>query len=191
MKDFAPYKLNILFDKDGDSGGGDPADPPGDPNPKDPPEDPKGDPKDPPKMVPYDRFKEVNDRLKGLEAAEAERIETAKKAKQKKLEEDNEFKKLYEDTLNEYESFKKENLRVKIAYKKGLPEEAINRMVGETEEELEEDADKLLEILNVNKSNNGIPPRNRHGTPKVTDYKNMTPEEIRKNKHEIISGFRE
>ena len=189
MKDFELYKLNILFEKDGDGGGGDPApkDPPDDGNPKDPPED--GDPKDPPKMIPYERFSEVNKKLRDLEAAEEKRIADEKAKKQKKLEDEKEFKTLYEDTVAEFDDFKKENLRIKVAYKKGLPEEAINRLVGETEEELEADAEKLLEILNV-EPKKGVPPRNRKGNPKVLDVKSMTPEEIRKNKSELISGIR-
>jgi len=189
MKDFELYKLNILFEKDGDGGGGDPEpkDPPGDGNPKDPPED--GDPKDPPKMIPYERFHEVNSKLRDLEATEEKRLADEKAKKNKKLVEENEFKKLYEDTVTEFDDFKKSTLRTQVAYEKGLPPEMVNRLVGETQEELEADAENLLEIIKVDPKK-GIPPRNKKGSPKGFDVKNMTPEEIRKNRDDIISGFR-
>jgi len=185
MKDFAPYKLNILYDQDPDPSG-DPKDPPAD-DPKDPPDN--GDPKDPPKMIPYDRFQEVNKKLRDLEAAEEKRIADEKKARNKKLEDENEFKALYETTITEFEEYKKENLRLKVAYEKGLPSEMVNRLVGETEEELAADAENLLDLIKIDPKK-GIPPRGKQGGPKGFDLKNMTPEEVRKNKNELITGFR-
>lgn len=45
-----------------------------------------------------------------------------------------------------------ENLRIRIGAKHGLPEELINRLQGDTEEEILADAEKLLDLVSVRKA---------------------------------------
>jgi hypothetical protein len=80
-------------------------DPPEGGNGGDPPETPpKGDPpadqpakKDPPAAVPYDRFKEVNDRAKAAEEKLKAKEKAEEEAKLKKLEADGELKQVNEE----------------------------------------------------------------------------------------------
>lgn len=176
-------KLNILFDTDPASGGGDPTKP--DPVKPDPakPDPQKPDPE--PKTVPYDRFKEVND-AKLTAEAELQKIKDAQKAAdEKKLQEENKWKELYETKDKEVKAKELENLRLRVATEKGVPVNLIDRLVGATKEELEADADKLLEF--VKPGSPGNPPHNKGGSTTRLDIKTMTPEEIRKNAEALFN----
>ena len=175
-------KLNILFDAD-PAPGGDPKTPdPKTPDPKVP--DPA--PKDPdPKTVPYDRFKEVND---GKTAAEKElqKIKDAQtKASEDSLKEQNKWKELFEKRDAEAKVKETENLRLRVATKKGLPADLIDRLKGETEQELEADAEKLLEF--VKPGSPGNPPHNRGGGTTRLDINSMSVDEIRKNSEALFN----
>ena len=178
-------KLNILFDAD-PAPGGDPAKP--DPVKPDPvkPDPQKPDPD--PKTVPYDRFKEVNDAKTEAEK-ELQRIKDGQtKAAEDALKEQNKWKELFEKRDAEAKVKETENLRLRVATKKGLPADLIDRLKGETEQELEADAEKLLEF--VKPGSPGNPPHNRGGGTTRLDINSMTPEEIRKNANALIEQGR-
>lgn len=82
-----------------------------------------------------------------LEKAEArlKKYEDANKSEKDRLEES---KKAAEDRASKAEA---ELLRVRVAVKKNLPSELAERLRGDTEEELEEDAERLSELVKPGK----------------------------------------
>lgn len=169
-------RKGFYFDEDPGKGGGDP--PPVTPDPA------KPDPNDP-KTIPYERFKEVNDKAKALEDQLRAITDAQKKADEDKLKEENKWKDLYEKTEKEKSEKEKELLRLRVASKKGLPADLTDRLRGETEQELEADADKLLAFVDLSKSP-GVPPKKPGGANIPLDIKTMTPEEIRKNAADLM-----
>ena len=124
-----------------------------------------------PGPVPYARFKEINDEAKTLkqrlDAFEAEQ----KTAKEKELVEQKKWQDLYENTTKELATEKQNNLRLKVASSKGLPIELVDRLRGETEEEITKDADGLLSLLKVDTTKrSGIPPIKGNGDPLKFDF---------------------
>ena len=154
-----------------------PADPPPAPTPALPPPAP---PADPPGPVPYDRFKEVNDQLKALQAKQA-KIEAAQKAADDKLAADKgEWEKLAKQHEAELKAERTARLRLEVAGRKGIPVDLVDRLKGETAEDMEKDADSLLAFLKPQGPPGVPPPAKRPGAPVETDLSKMTPEEIRK-----------
>lgn len=138
-----------------------------------------------PKTVPYERFKEVNDKANDLEKR-LKAIEDEKKAADEKALKDKEdFKTLYEQEQAKNKAKESELLRLRVAQKKGLPADLVDRLKGETEQELEADADKLLTFVDTSKSP-GNPPRKPGGSPTILNAADMTPEEIRKNADKLM-----
>lgn len=80
-----------------------------------------------------------NYRLKAKEleplAAKAKELEDAKKTEEQRL----------QDRIAELEPSAKEAAKLRVALRKGLTEVQARRLVGDTEEDLEKDADELLE----------------------------------------------
>lgn len=173
----------FYFDNEpGGAGAPPPADPPKDP-PKEPPQSPPKEPE--PKTIPYDRFKEVND-LKIKAEEELQKIKDGQKAAdEKKLQDENKWKELYEKEKTEKASKELELLRLRVAAEKGVPADLVDRLVGATKEELEADADKLLTF--VKPGSPGIPPHNKGGGATRLDIKTMSPEEIRKNSEALFN----
>ncbi len=169
----------------GGGSGGTP--PPGNPPGGDPPpgSGTPGSSQGEPGPVPYDRFKEVNEKL---HTTEAERDSLKKKLDEidsEKAKEQGKWKELYEKTDGELKTERLEKLRLKVAAKKKLPPEMAERLKGDTEEEMEKDADQMLQFLKP-QSGPGVPPPSRGGGATQFDLKNMSPEEIRKNKDKIL-----
>lgn len=107
---------------------------------------------EPPKEVapvPYARFQEVNTKAKELEARLAGIEAKEKEANEKALAEQNKWQELYQNTQKELATEKKNNLRLKVASSKGLPIELVERLRGETEEEITTDAEGLLALLRI------------------------------------------
>jgi hypothetical protein len=79
-----------------------------------------------------------------------------------------------------------ENLRLRVAVEKKLPGELIDRLRGEDREEIEADADKLLQLVAKTNGSRGSDTdqgaRGNGGARQVTEseLKNMSPEEIDK-----------
>jgi len=108
---------------------------------------------------------EVNRRLaaarrdgeeKGKNKAKEEAEQQTDAERQKQLEENQEYKPLYEqlkakleDAENKAKAVEKANLALEVALEKKLPNPqlAAKRLIGETREELMEDADALLKVL--------------------------------------------
>lgn len=177
------FQKGFYFDTDSDSGGGNPPTTPSTPPITDPPkESPK---ESEPKSVPYDRFREVIEKANSLEKKLKE-IEDQKKADDEKALKDKEdFKTLYEQEQEKNKAKDGEVLRLRVAQKKGLPADLVDRLKGETEQELEADADKLLAFIDTGKSP-GNPPRKSGGVPTLLNTKDMTPDEIRKNSDKLL-----
>lgn len=178
---FLPYPF---FHPDDPPAGDDPPqDPPQDPPAgDDPPQDP---PQDPPGPVPYDRFQEVNRARKKAEADLAKLREDEKKRREKELAEQNKWKELAEEREQELATERRRNLRLQVASQKGIPPDLFDRLQGETQAEMEADADRLLKFLKPS-SGPGVPPPPRGGQPDKLELKGMSPEEIRKKQDDIL-----
>jgi len=183
--DFTRSNNRIFFAPDDPPAGGDKPDQKTDTKPE-----PKSDPEPQAQTVPYDRFKEVNEEKKILEQKLADIEKKQKDADETALKDQNKFKELYEQKEKELAETKKETLRLKVAARKNLPVELIDRLKGETEEELEADADKLLEFVTVDEQGHGVPPRKKGSQPLTLDVHKMTPQEIRDNASKIIDQNR-
>jgi hypothetical protein len=72
---------------------------------------------------------------------EYDRLVEASKSDQERLEE------RAAKSASKAETLEAENLRLKVAYAKGLPPELIGRLQGSTQKELEADADTLLDLV--------------------------------------------
>lgn len=141
-----------------------------------------------PEAIPYDRFKEVleernqmKDRLAALEAKQ-------KQADEERLKEENKYKELYEQREKELQQERAERMRLTVATSKGLPPELAARLRGETQEELEADADSLLALMKP--ASKGVPVTTSGGKVARLDIKNMSPEEIRANKEKLLQQER-
>ncbi len=123
---------------------------------------------DPDKPVPYERFREVisdNQELKvELRKLQAwrERLELEEQRKRREQEEqsksqkmaEGQWKDLYNETQRELEEARRDAeqarlsaMRAKVGSKVGLPAYFIDRLMGETEEEMELDAQRIFEFL--------------------------------------------
>ena len=168
-------RKGFYFDEDPNPGGGDP--PPVTPDPVKP--DPTLE-----KAIPYERFREVNEEKKKLEDRLKAIEDAQKKADEDKLKEENKWKDLYEKTEKEKAEKEKELLRLRVASKKDLPGDLVEFLKGETEQELEASADKLLTYAKTGSP--GVPPRKPGGANTPLDIKTMTPAEIRDKAPELM-----
>ena len=131
-----------------------------------PKEEPKEAPKEESKEEPFDEerakakiaktnseAKGLRDRLKVAEAAEAE-LKSIKDANKSDIDKANEKSKSLEDKVTKAET---DVLRLRVALRKGLTETQSKRLIGSTEEDLEADADELLESFQPATSDKGSP----------------------------------
>ena len=132
----------------------------------------------PPANVPYERFKEVNEKYKSLETQLKEMQSKQKAAEDERLKEQGDYKKLFEDLQTKYTTEQKTNMKLKLASSKGLPVDLINRVQGETEEEIGKDIDSLLAFMKK-ETPQGVPPPPRGGSSTNFDFANATPAQIR------------
>lgn len=126
-----------------------------------------------PGPIPYERFKEVNDRLRQLEQQLS-----AREAEQGK------FKELLEAREKDLAELRAAQLRSKVAAATGLPAELAERLRGATEAELAADAQALVKLLGAQaaaaKSGAlGVPPAGGAGAGRI-DTTTMSPADIRK-----------
>jgi hypothetical protein len=153
-----------------------------------PPTPPATDP--PPGPVPYDRFKTVNDRATEAERKLKEIQDNQAKADNDKLVAEKKWEDLYNGEKTKLAAKETEFLRLKILTSKILPDDAkdhlslMDRLRGNTEEEITTDADALLALVKpVGKGGNGgggTPGTRGSGTPPVVDYSKETdPKKIR------------
>lgn len=120
----------------------------------------------------HPRFKELNDRAQSAEKRLQELTAAEAKQKEDALKEQNKFKELYEGLQKELEATKKANLRLKVATSKSLPAELVDRLRGETEDELTADADSLLSMFAkpAEDKRQGVPPPPRGGQNTKFDF---------------------
>ena len=132
-----------------------------------------------PGPVPYERFKSVNDELKALKGT-VEKMQAAQKAAaDKEAADQGKWRELAEKRESELKAERQARTRLEVAAKKGIPSDLAARLQGETAEEMEKDADLLLQHLKP-ATGPGVPPAGRGGTPATVDVANMTAAEIRK-----------
>jgi hypothetical protein len=155
----------------------DPPAPAGDPPPPAPPA-PAPDPA--PGPVPYERFREVNEALKAAEKRLSKIEADQKAAAEKQAAEQGKWQQLAEQREAELKAEKLGRLRLEVAAKKGIPVDLVDRINGESAEEMEKDADSLLGFLKPKEGPGVPPPLGKGGGPTALDFKKMTPEEIRK-----------
>jgi len=181
--------MGVYFDTDEGAGGG--VSEPDDAPKTEVTEDHSDTSDDMPGPVPYDRFKEVvgenkglKDRLNALEKSERER-------KEKQAEAEGKYKDLYEQERARNDQLEHHSLINQVALEKGLPANLADRLKGGNREELEADADKLLEFVPEDRRREvpGVPrPNSNRSSKKVFDLENMTPEEIRVSRADILSS---
>lgn len=133
-----------------------------------------------PGPVPYERFREVNEQLKQLKAAQEKADAAAKASKEKELAEQQKWQQLYEQRESELKAERTRNLKMQVALAKGLPADLIDRLQGDDAESIGKDADTLLQFIKPAAAP-GVPPAGRNSKPARLDLSNMSPEEIRKN----------
>ncbi len=165
----------------GGSGGGDP-----DPDEKPKPEAKEELKDEAPKPVPYDRFKEVVDANKELAQSVKALQEADKKRAEKEAEEEGKFKELYETEKVSRESLEATMLRKDVALEKELPADLVERLKGETREELETDADQLLELLVPKEGKGAGRGSSKKSQHEALDITSMTPAEIREKSSELL-----
>ncbi len=155
----------------------------------------------------HPRFKALNERATEAEAGLKARDDAKTAAEKKALEDQNKFKELYETEVKSHDETKgtlatrdQDALRVKIGSELGLSPELASRLVGEDEEAIRQDGEKLAETLGIEqdeetqrlRKERGIPPHNRKKSKKeVFDLNDMTPEEIRNKRDEIWKAGQE
>ena len=105
-------------------------------------------------MIPKSRFDEVNQQLKELKKAQEAAAKAQAQQEQAIAEEQGKFQELYRKAQAELEqaqakaaAAEKAQLRAMIAAKTQLPEALIDRLRGDTAEELEADAKFLLDLI--------------------------------------------
>lgn len=126
-------------------------------DPKDPADDPKDDPKDPadPPKKPEDDLgdagkKAIDAERKARAAAEKRAKELEAKVKEFEDKDKSESEKATEARTKaekERDEAVREALRLNVAFEKGLTPAQAKRLSGSTKEELEADADELLELF--------------------------------------------
>lgn len=143
-----------------------------------------------PGPVPYERFKEVNERAKAMENRLAQIEADAKERQEKELVEQQKWQELAQAREQELKQLQSEQMRMRVASAKNLPLDLADRLRGDTEDEIAEDADRLLSFIQANQpqpqSGPGVPPASRNGKATQLDITKMTPEEIRQNKQALL-----
>jgi len=141
--------------------------------------DPADKPKPPPGPVPYERFKEVNEQAKALQAQLAAIEKQRKEAEEAQLKEQEKWKELAEKREQELAVERANRQRLEIATRKGLPVDLATRLQGETPEEIEADAERLLGFMKP-ATGPGVPPPAKGGAPTAPELTKMSPAQIRK-----------
>jgi hypothetical protein len=136
-----------------------------------------------PAAVPYERFKEVNEKYKSLETKLQEIEKSQKAADEARLKEQGDYKKLYEDLQAQLNTEKVTNMKLKQASSKGLPIDLVNRVQGNTEEEIAQDIDNLISFMKKETPATGgvNPPPKGGSSTGAFDFANATPQQVREH----------
>lgn len=107
-----------------------------------------------PVMIPKERFDEVNTKLRAIEKAAAQAAKDASEREAQQLAEQGKFKELYETAQRDLQQAQTAakaaelaRLKTEVAHKHQLPAALIDRLRGETAEELDADAALLLSVI--------------------------------------------
>lgn len=148
-----------------------PQEPQPEPEPAPEPSEPRQLPDDHPLVKALDTIKqernELRDKVNGFEDAQ--------KTEQERLTEKN------ESLSQQLTATEKDAARLRVALRKGLTETQAKRLVGDTEEELEEDADELLASFRTEEDRGGVKrsPQEKLKTGATSDVEGtQTPEEL-------------
>jgi hypothetical protein len=160
--------------------------------------------------IPYERFKEVNDKLaatvaeladakKLLESAAVDRAALAKAKEDltrvtQEISEKNLLLEKGKITASELETSvialktaNRDMLRLRVAVKHGLPLDLADRLNGDDEAALSVDAVKVAAFLKP--LTPGVPPPTNGGTPAAPlNIKEMTPGQIRENESKLLAA---
>lgn len=154
----------------------------------DPPEPPKGLPDDP--AILKDELEKVRREAARYRTERNELRPLADKAREADEATKTEIQKLTEAAAKataEAEASRLELSRLRVATSKGLPPELASRLQGATDEEMAEDADRLLAVVKPAEPPQPPPPGDADGGPRGTpqpgqltraDLSGMTPEQI-------------
>ncbi len=147
--------------------------------PNDPPKENEVFPTSWEQIFQHPRFRELNTAKQAAEQRLKEIEVKEKEARDKSLADENKWKELYEGTQKELSAEKLGSLRLRVATSKGLPLELVDRLRGESEEEIAKDADGLLALVKEPQSH-GLPAHRRSGEPAKFDFMTETdPAKIR------------
>lgn len=158
--------------RDEGAGGGEP--------PKAPPPEPKGDQGGNEQMVPKQRFDEINGELKEIKGQYEKMLAAQKQREEEDLKKREEWKTIAETREKELTASQVENMRLRVAMEKGLPSDLVDRLQGNTLEDISADAEKLLPLIAPEKRKSTVPPLKTGGEHQpVFDLKGKSPKEIR------------
>lgn len=142
--------------------------------------------------VPYERFKEVNDQRKALEAklaevtGQLEQLQTSQLDDVERIQQEMEqLRNQFQQSQAELESERLASLRLQIAGEKGLPVALANRIQGTTPEEIAADVETLLPLLKPATPGNPPPPPRQPPQPQFTQAQLNDPAFVRENKATI------
>lgn len=174
------FRKGWYFQKSDDPPSGPPAD-----SPAAPPANGNKPPESWDEVFQHPRFKELNDKKKAAEDELARIAANKAKADEDALKEQNKWKELYEAETTKHKETQVGLLRLKTLTSKILPDDSkdllslIDRLKGDTEEEIAKDADGLLALM-VKPAGKGLP-RSRGGSgPGEIDFSKETdPAKIR------------
>lgn len=139
-----------------------------------------------PGPVPYERFREVNQKATALEQRLAAIEAADKKRKEAELSEAEKWQKTAAEREQELTQARLDIAKLRIVNDKKLPADLIEFLHGDTPETLAANADKLLQFVGKPATAPGVPPAGRNSQPSRLDISNMTPEEIRKNAGSLL-----
>lgn len=129
-------------------------------------------------MIPKARFDEINEKFKALEAQQTKAAKDAEAANRKALEEQNNFKALYEKEMAEKQeaietaaSLQVSIIRRDVADAYKIPSGLVSRLQGSTKEEIEADAKALMEALPAPTAPklDGLANGGKQGKPEMSD----------------------
>ncbi len=127
----------------------------------------------------HKRFKDLNTRAQNAETRLREIEESRQAEESRKLQEQGNFQKLYEDLQTQYENEKRYNMKLRLASSKDFPADLVDRVTGNTEEEIASDMDRLLAYMTKKDAPHGVTPPPRGGSSTNFDFANATPAQIR------------
>lgn len=137
----------------------------------------------PPGPVPYERFKEVNDRANSLESRLAQLEAAQRTAADQKLADEKKWEDLAKQREVELKRERTERLRLEVAASKGVPAALAGRLQGDDRAAMEKDADAILAALAdaaKRQAGPGVPPPPAGGHAAPVNLAQLSPEEIRK-----------